>query len=49
MDLIERLIRCGIPERTAFSVYADFKHRNRWEALIEYIETEERERGLESI
>lgn len=49
MDLIERLLRCGIPERAAFSVYEDFKRRKSWEALIEYIETEEKERGLESI
>ena len=44
--LIERLIRCGVPVKTAFCVVEDFALAGQTNALIRYIEVEEAENGV---
>ena len=46
-ELIERLTRCGVPQKTAECLAADFKRRNRLEALTIYVLLAEEENARE--
>ena len=48
-EIIERMKRCGIPEKTALCVYLDFVRNNKWEDLLAFIVAEEKEHGLEGV
>lgn len=48
-EFIERMVRCGIPEKTAQCIYMDFVLQHKWKALMAYIITEERRHGVEGI
>lgn len=48
-EIIERLKRCGVPEKTAMCIYMDFVRDHKYEALLAYISAEERENGLERV
>ena len=44
-ELIDRMIRCGIPSKTAHCIANDFKHRDRLDALTIYVLLAEAENG----
>ncbi len=48
-EIIERMKRCGIPEKTALCVYLDFVRNDKYAALLAYIRAEEEANGLERI
>lgn len=48
-EIIERMKRCGIPEKTALCVYLDFVRNDKYAALLAYIRAEEEANGLEGI
>ena len=45
-EVIERLRRCGIPERTALRICFDFLKRGKRAELMRYVNVEENERDL---
>lgn len=46
MEYIDRLIRCGIPHKTAVRIYRDFIVRDAMPALIAYLHYVERLEGI---
>ena len=37
-EYVMRMVKCGIPMKTAIKIYQDFKSRHKLAALKEYIE-----------
>ena len=48
-EIIDRMKRCGIPEKTAVCLYLDFVRNDKYAALLAYIRAEEKEHGVEGI
>ena len=48
-EIIDRMKRCGIPEKTAVCIYLDFVRNDKYTALLAYIRAEEKEHGVEGI